>query len=68
MQAPVDAFIRDLERFGLSIETVDERYSSKEAERVLKDARTRGSHKRISKESIDSAAAVFIAERYLSSG
>ena len=65
MQAPVEAFIRDLARFDLPIETVDERYTSVEAERVLKEARAGGTRGRISKEDIDSAAAVFIAERYL---
>ena len=36
-----------------------------EAEAALKEARAAGSSGRISKEMIDSAAAVFIAERYL---
>ncbi|MEL7186060.1 MAG: Holliday junction resolvase RuvX [Pseudomonadota bacterium] len=66
MQIPVRAFIDALGRYELPIDTVDERYTSIEAERVLKDARAAGSRGRISKESIDSAAAVFIAERYLS--
>lgn len=68
MQEPVEAFIEELRRYGLDIETIDERYTSVEAERVLKDARVAGSRGRISKEMIDSAAAVFIAERYFSSG
>ena len=68
MQYPVEAFIDDLGRYGLHIDTVDERYTSIEAERALKDARIAGTRGRISKEMIDSAAAVFIAERYLSSG
>ena len=68
MQDPVEAFIDELQRYGLSIETVDERYTSIEAEQALKDARAAGTRGRISKEMIDSAAAVFIAERYLSSG
>jgi putative Holliday junction resolvase len=67
MQAPVEAFIEDLGRYGLPIETVDERYTSVEAERVLKEARGEGTRGRIRKEDIDSAAAVFIAERYLAS-
>lgn len=67
MQAPVRAFIAELERYALPIATVDERYTSVEAERVLKEARASGSRGRISKDEIDSAAAVFIAERYLSS-
>ena len=68
MQESVDAFILELQRYGLAIDTVDERYTSVEAERVLKEARAAGTRGRISKEMIDSAAAVFIAERYLSSG
>jgi len=67
MQHHVEAFIVDLEAHGLPVEAVDERYTSVEAERVLKDARAAGTRGRISKEMIDSAAAVFIAERYLSS-
>ena len=68
MQEPVEAFIDELRRYELSIETVDERYTSVDAERVLKDARIAGSRGRITKATIDSAAAVFIAERYFSSG
>jgi putative Holliday junction resolvase len=67
MQEHVEAFIDDLQRYELHIDTVDERYTSVEAGRVLKQARAAGSRGRISKEMIDSAAAVFIAERYLSS-
>ena len=67
MQAPVNAFIEALARYGLPIDTVDERYTSIDAERVLKDARAAGTRGRISKDVIDSAAAVFIAERYLAS-
>lgn len=66
MHAHVEAFVRELGRYGLDVETVDERYTSIEAERVLKDARASGSRGRITKEAIDSAAAVFIAERFLS--
>ena len=65
IQAPVRAFMDDLGRYGLPVESVDERYTSIEAERVLKDARAAGTRGRISKAEIDSAAAVFIAERYL---
>lgn len=67
MQEPVKAFIEALKRYGLPIDTVDERYTSVEAESVLKEARAAGSRGRISKDMIDSAAAVFIAERYLAS-
>jgi putative Holliday junction resolvase len=68
MRIPVNAFVKELERYALPIATVDERFTSVEAERVLKDARAAGTSGRISKEMIDSAAAVFIAERYLASG
>ncbi len=64
---PIAAFIAELERYDLPIETIDERHTSVEAGRVLRDARASGSRGRISKESIDAAAAVFIAERYLAS-
>ena len=67
MQKPVEAFMEELRSFGLPVESVDERYTSVEAERVLKEARASGSRGRISKEEIDSAAAVFIAERWLAS-
>jgi putative Holliday junction resolvase len=67
MQEPVEAFIQELQRFELSVDTVDERYTSVEAEQALKEARAAGTRGRISKEMIDSVAAVFIAERYLSS-
>jgi putative Holliday junction resolvase len=62
MQEPVKAFIESLKRYELPIDTVDERYTSIDAESVLT-----GSRGRISKDMIDSAAAVFIAERYLAS-
>ena len=68
LEDAVKAFILELQRYELTIETVDERYTSLEAEQALKHARSTGTRGRISKESIDSAAAVFIAERYLSSG
>ena len=68
IQAAVEGFIEELGRYGLTVDTVDERYTSIEAERVLRKARADGSRGRISREMIDSAAAVFIAERYLSSG
>lgn len=66
MQAHVERFVRELWRYQLKIDTVDERYTSLEAEATLKKARAAGSRGRISREMIDSAAAVFIAERFLS--
>ncbi len=61
------AFIDELGRYELPVATVDERHTSKQAEAVLKSARAAGTRGRISKEMIDSAAAVFIAERFLAS-
>ena len=65
MTAAVEAFIDELAQYELPISTIDERYSSLEAEQALKAARKQGSRGRIAKQDIDSAAAVFIAERYL---
>jgi putative Holliday junction resolvase len=67
MTAHVERFIEELRRYDLPIETIDERNTSTEARAVLKNARAAGSRGRIKKEMIDSAAAVFIAERYLAS-
>ena len=64
MHAHVEEFIRELGRFGLGIETVDERYTSIEAEAALKNARAAGTRGRISRDAVDSAAAVLIAERF----
>jgi putative Holliday junction resolvase len=66
MTAAVEAFIDELAQYELPISTIDERYSSLEAEQALKNARKLGSRGRISKQDIDATAAVFIAERYLS--
>ena len=66
MQKPVEAYTAGLLRSVPRIDTVDERYTSVEAAEVLKRSRAAGSRGRISKEMIDAAAAVFIAERYLS--
>ena len=63
--AAVNAFIDELAHYGLPISTIDERHSSREAEQALRNARQQGSRGRISKQDIDAAAAVFIAERYL---
>jgi putative pre-16S rRNA nuclease len=65
LQNYVNQFIAMLATFGLPVETVDERYTSLDAEAALQDARARGSRGRISKQAIDSTAAVMIAERYL---
>lgn len=65
LQPAIDAFIAALTRYELPIATVDERYTSVEAERILKEARAAGRSRRISREMIDSTAAVLIAERFL---
>lgn len=61
----VNGFIDDLARFALPIETVDERYTSVEAESILKSQRAEGRRGKIKKEMIDSRAAMLIAERWL---
>jgi putative Holliday junction resolvase len=61
----VSRFVADLGRFGLPVETVDERYSSIDAQELLKARRAAGLQGRIRKELIDAAAAVLIAERWL---
>jgi putative Holliday junction resolvase len=62
----VQGFIGELARFGLPVETEDERYSSREAAALLKSGRSRGRRGRIGRDDIDSAAATLIAERWLS--
>ena len=61
----VDDFVDGLARFDRPVHTVDERYTSLEAEEMLKSERAMGRSRRIRKEMIDSAAAVLIAERWL---
>ena len=68
MLGPVNKFVAALGRYELPVATMDERYTSTEAERLLKEARADGRRGRIDKASIDSAAAVLIAERYLAGG
>ncbi len=65
MTEAADQFAQSLEAYGLPVVLTDERFSSVEAERQLKEARAAGQRGRISKEDIDAAAAVTIAERYL---
>ena len=60
------AFAAELEQFGLPVATTDERYSSVEATEILNRSRAAGHRRRIEKTDIDTAAAVLIAERYLS--
>jgi putative Holliday junction resolvase len=61
----VNEFVDALGRFELPVETVDERYSSIEAEAILRAQRADGLAGRISKTRIDSGAAALIAERWL---
>ncbi len=61
----VESFIRDLAQFRLAIDPVDERYSSVEAQQLLRSERAAGGRGRIRKEMIDSTAALLIAERWL---
>ena len=61
----VSRFIADLARFGLPVEAVDERYTSLEAEALLKSRRQRGLRGRVSKAAVDATAAMLIAERWL---
>ena len=60
------AFAQELLCHDLPVETVDERHTSIEAERLLKNARQKGSRGRVARGDVDAAAAVMIAERYLS--
>jgi putative Holliday junction resolvase len=66
IQTHIDEFVGELRRYELQVDIVDERHTSVEAGAVLKNARASGSRGRISRETIDSAAAVLIAERFLS--
>ena len=61
----VEEFVTSLGRYELPVESVDERYSSLEAEQQLRSERAAGMRGRITKDMIDSAAAVLIAERWL---
>ncbi len=63
--AAVLQFIANLDRFGLPVETVDERYSSLEASARLGKQRQQGLRGRVQKKAVDAAAAVIIAERWL---
>lgn len=65
MSSAAERFRDVLEPFGLPVDFEDERYTSAEAADELKRARQAGSRGRISKQDIDAAAAVLIAERYL---
>ncbi|MBT8421980.1 MAG: Holliday junction resolvase RuvX [Gammaproteobacteria bacterium] len=54
------------ERYGIVISLTDERYTSREAEAILKEQRQSGArNRRIKKEDVDSMAATLIAESWL---
>jgi len=53
------------ERFGLPVDTVDERFSSIEASAALKRGRAAGTRRRVRSGELDSAAAAVILERWL---
>jgi putative Holliday junction resolvase len=63
--AYVEQFVTELQRYQLPISLQDERYSSVEARQMLKAGRAAGGRGRVSKEMVDSASAVLIAERWL---
>lgn len=67
MSAQVRAFAGELERrYALPVRMVDERYSSLEAESLLKAERESGARKRrVTKTDVDAAAACVILERWL---
>ena len=65
IQKAAREFAAALGKFGLPVDTIDERYTSIQAEEALKQARASGTRGRITREMIDSAAAVFIAERVI---
>lgn len=59
------AFAQDLQRFAIPTELVDERFSSREAESIIKAQRQAGLRRRQQKGDIDAIAAAIIAERWL---
>lgn len=62
----VQEFARRLEEAGLTVETVDERLSSAEAERALEGNRGRGrGRRRVEKGAVDAAAAAVILQAWL---
>ncbi len=64
----IGEFCERLGRYGLPVTTVDERYSSLEAERALREGRRAGRRRRVTKGDVDAAAAAVIAERWLAGG
>lgn len=63
----VERFCRQLEgRYGLPVQTIDERLSSREAESRLREARRQGRRRPVRKEEIDSLAAAILLESWFS--
>jgi putative Holliday junction resolvase len=62
----VGKFMQELQRYGKPVESTDENFSSREASDLLREQRAQGLRGRIRKETVDSTAAVLIAERWLS--
>ena len=58
-------FARQLDRFAVPVELVDERFSSTEAESAFRAQRQSGLRRRVQKGDIDAIAAAIIAERWL---
>ena len=58
MQRHVRDFVTALATYKLPVDTVDERYTSVEAENQLKQARAAGARGRISKDDVDAVAGV----------
>ncbi len=55
-----------ISRFGIPVEFVDERYTSAEAEALLREQRRQGIRKKqLRKEDVDAVAAQLIAESWL---
>lgn len=65
ISAAARRFAAELARFGLPVEVIDERYSSLEARERLVAERRQGLRGRLSRDMVDAAAAVVIAERWL---
>lgn len=67
MTTEVRAFVELLaERYGLAVQTVDERLTSAEAEMILREQRQAGvRRRRVRKTDVDRVAAVLIAQSWL---
>ena len=65
LAADVESFSDALSRYGLPVGHVDERYSSIEAAEQLRRSRAAGTRGRVRRETVDAAAAVLIAERWM---